>query len=149
MTIDFSNDPVWRLRHEQSSFEQFRTAIAGAVERHPGTAESAASEDEARAALAEARLAELPTADLSVTSYRVISRYFSNDPFNIIERSRPRQRTDALLSVQQTLFDFGASARRVTAAGARLRAAAADLEAAADRVAVGAVAAWYDVFSFR
>jgi len=149
MTIDFTNDPVLRLRHEQSGFEQFRAAIAAAVERHPGTAESAASEDEARAALAEARLAELPTGDLSVTSYQVISRYFANDPFNIIERSQALRRTDAVVSVQQTLLDFGASARRVTAAGARLRAAAADLEASADRVAVGAVAAWYDVFSFR
>jgi len=92
---------------------------------------------------------QLPTVDLNVTSYRVLSRAFSNDPFNIIERSRPRQRTDALLSVQQTLFDFGASARRITAAGARLRAAGADLEAAGDRVALGAVAAWYDVFAFR
>ena len=149
MTIDFSNDPVLRLRHEQSSFEQFRTAIATAVERHPGTAEVAAAEDEARAVLSETRSAQLPNVDLSVTSYRVISRNFANDPFNIIERSRPRQRTDALLSVQQVLFDFGATARRITAAGARLRAAGADLEAAADRVALGAVAAWYDVFSFR
>lgn len=149
MAIDFSTDPVLRLRHQQSGFAQFRTAIATAVEHHPGTAEVAAGEDEARAALDEARHGLLPTVDLSVTSYRVISREFSNDPFNIIERSRPRQRTDALLSVQQTLFDFGASARRITAAGARLRAAGADLEAAADRVALNAVAAWYDVFSFR
>ena len=149
MTIDFSSDPVLRLRREQSGFEQFRAAIATAVERHPGTAEIAAGEDEARATLAEARQAQLPTVDLNLTSYRVISRDFSDDPFNIIERSRPRQRTDALLSVQQTLFDFGATARRITAAGARLRAAGADLEAAADRVALGAVAAWYDVFSFR
>jgi adhesin transport system outer membrane protein len=149
MTIDFSTDPVLRLRHEQSGFEQFRAVIATAVERHPGTAEIAAGEDEARAVLAEARRAQLPTVDLNLTSYRVISRDFSNDPFNIIERSRPRQRTDALLSVQQVLFDFGATARRITAAGARLRAAGADLEAAADRVALGAVAAWYDVFSFR
>jgi adhesin transport system outer membrane protein len=149
MTIDFSADPVLRLRREQSGFEQFRTAIATAVERHPGTAEVAAGEDEARAALAEARQAQLPTGDLSVTSYRVISRNFADDPFNIIESSRPRQRTDVLVSVQQTLFDFGATARRITAAGARLRAAGADLEAAADRVALGAVAAWYDVFAFR
>jgi len=149
MTIDFSTDPVLRLRREQSGFAQFRAAIANAVEHHPGTAEIAVGEDEARAALAEARHGLLPTVDLNITSYRVLSREFSNDPFNIIERSRPRQRTDALLSVQQTLFDFGASARRITAAGARLRAAGADLEAAGDRVALGAVAAWYDVFSFR
>ena len=77
MRIDFSTDPVLRLGHEQTGFEQFRTAIATAVERHPSTAEVAASEDEARAALAEARQAMLPTVDLSVTSYRVISRAFS------------------------------------------------------------------------
>ncbi|MEA3030741.1 MAG: outer membrane protein adhesin transport system [Sphingomonadales bacterium] len=149
MTIDFAADPVLRLRRQQAGYEPFRTIIAAAVERHPGTAESAANEDEALAQLEEARAAGLPTVDLNVTSYRVLSRDFSNDPFNIIERSRPRQRTDAILSVQQVLFDFGATARRITAAGARLRAAGADLEVAADRVALGAVAAWYDVFAYR
>jgi adhesin transport system outer membrane protein len=149
MDIDFAADPVLRLRREQAGFEPFRAAIAAAVERHPGTVESAAVEDEALAVLEEARQARLPTVDLSVTSYRILARDFSNDPFNIIERSRPRQRTDAILSVNQTLFDFGATARRISAAGARLRAAGADLEAAADRIALGAVAAWYDVFAFR
>lgn len=149
MTIDFAADPVLRLRHEQSGFEPFRAAIAAAVENHPGTAEAAANEDEALASLEEARIARLPTLDLNVTSYRVLSRDFSNDPFNIIERSRPIQRTDALLSLSQTLFDFGATARRIRAAGARLRAAAADLEVSADRIALEAIAAWYDVFAYR
>jgi len=149
MTIDFASDPVLRLRRQQAGFEPFRAVIAAAVERHPGTAESAANEDEALAVLEEARAAGLPTVDLNVTSYRVLSRDFSMDPFNIVERSRPRQRTDAILTVQQVLFDFGATARRITAAGARLRSAGADLEAAADRVALGAVAAWYDVFAYR
>ena len=72
-----------------------------------------------------------PTVDLNVTGYRVLSREFSNDPTNIIERSRPEQRTDAILSAQQVVFDFGATARRAAAAGARLRAAGADLEASA------------------
>ena len=52
----------------------------------------------ARARSTRRARAQLPTVDLNVTSYRVLSRDFSNDPFNIIERSRPRQRTDALLS---------------------------------------------------
>jgi adhesin transport system outer membrane protein len=84
-----------------------------------------------------------------LTSYRVISREFSNDPQNIIERSRPDQRTDALLSIQQTVYDFGAGERRVQAAGARLRAAALEAEATSDRVALGAIAAWYDMFAYR
>jgi adhesin transport system outer membrane protein len=149
MTIDFAADPVLRLRRAQAGFEPFRAAIAHAVENHPGTLEAAAGEDEALGALEEARHGELPTLDLNVTSYRVLSRDFSQDPFNIIERSRPRQRTDAILSLTQTLFDFGATQRRILAAGARLRAAGADLEAQADRIALNAIAAWYDVFAFR
>jgi adhesin transport system outer membrane protein len=149
MAIDFARDPVLTLGRQHSGYEQFQAAIAAAVERHPGTAESAAGEDEALAALEEARQLALPSVDLSLTSYRVISREFSNDPENILERSRPEQRTDATLTVQQTVFDFGATARRITAAGARLRSAGADLEVAADRIALGAIASWYDVFAFR
>ena len=149
LEIEFANDPILQLSRQQSDFGPFRDAIVAVVERHPGTFESAAAEDEAQAGLEEAREARLPTVDLSVTSYRVIARDFSNDPTNIIERSRPRQRTDAIASVSQTLFDFGAGARRETAAGARLRAAASDLENAADRIAINAIAAWYEVFGFR
>ncbi len=149
LEIDFRNDPVLRLRHVETTFERFRAAIASAVENHPGTLEAAAGEDEALGALEEARIGQLPTVDLNATSYRVLSRDFSDDPFNIIERSRPRQRTDVSLSVTQTLWDFGAANRRVMAAGARLRAAGADLEAQADRIALNAIAAWYDVFAYR
>ncbi|HYN46671.1 MAG TPA: TolC family protein [Allosphingosinicella sp.] len=149
LAIDFHADPILRLRRNEAAFEPFRATVAAAVERHPGTAEAAAGEDEALAGLEEARQGLLPTIDLSVTSYRVLAREFSDDPFNIIERSRPRQRTDALVNVTQTLFDFGATGHRISAAGARLRAAAADLEVSADRVALGAVAAWYDVFAYR
>jgi len=48
--------------------------------------------------------------DVNVTSYRVIARDFSNDPNNIIERSRASQRTDATLQITQPLLDFGSSA---------------------------------------
>ena len=149
MAIDFASDPVLGLSRTEGDFAAFRALIAGVVERHPGTAEFAANEDAALAAVEEAREAQLPSVDLSITSYRVIARDFSNDPSNIIERSRPEQRTDAIASVAQTLFDFGAGERRVTAAGARLRAAAAELEGTADRIAVNAIATWYELFGFR
>ncbi len=149
LDIDFSADPVLRLRRAQTDFEQFRDAIAAAVEQHPGIDEAAATEDEAMGALREARSAQRPTVDVTITSYRVISREFSNDPTNIIERSRPEQRTDAILTAQQTIFDFGATARRVSAAGARLRAAGAELEQSADAIALNAIGAWYEVFGYR
>jgi adhesin transport system outer membrane protein len=149
LRVDPVNDPILRLARSQASREQFRQTVAAAVERHPGTQEYEAVSAEARALRAEALERRLPSIDLNISSYRVISREFSNDPQNIIERSRPSNRTDAQLTVQQSVFDFGASAARVAAAGARLRAAAADAEAGADRIALGAVAAWYDVFAAR
>ena len=149
LDIDFAADPVLRLRRQQSDYAQFREAIATAVEQHPGIEEAAATEDEAMGALREARSYQRPTLDVTVTSYRVIARDFSNDPTNIIERSRPEQRTDAIVSAQQTIFDFGASANRVSAAGARLRAAGAELEQSADSIALNAIGAWYEVFGYR
>lgn len=149
LRVDRATDPILQLGASRASFEEFRQVIAATVARHPARAEQEAVTDEARAVLAEARERQRPSADASITSYRVISREFSNDPENIIERSRPEQRTDALLSVQQTVFDFGASDSRVRAAGARLRAAALEAEATSDRVALSAIAAWYDIFAYR
>ncbi len=149
MEIDFSRDPVLLLGRRQAGREGFRAAVAAAVERHPELLEYSATEDEARAGIRQAREQQLPSADLTLSSYRVISRDFSNDPENILERSRPSRRTDATAAVNQTLFDFGAGESRVRAASARLRGAAADVESVADRIALNTVAAWYDLFGYR
>lgn len=149
LTIDFSTDPVLSLSRQQADAERFRATIAAAVRRHPALDEVIATEDEAEALVGQARAARRPTVDVNLTSYRTIARAFSNDPDNVIERSRPTQRTDLNVQAQQLLFDFGASAARVRAAGARLRAVQADIEEASDRVALGTIAAWYDVFGYR
>lgn len=149
LDIDFSNDPILGLARAAASDSAFRALISEAVRRHPATGESAAGEEVAVAELQQAQEAERPSIDASITSYRVLSRAFSNDPFNVIERSRPVQRTDATINIQQTLFDFGANEARVAAAGARLRSAGAQFEFEQDRVALSAIAAWYDVFGYR
>ena len=149
LSIDPGKDPILQLARSQASPDAFRAVVATAVERHPATQEARATSAEAGAVVDEARERRLPSVDLSVSSYQVISRDFSDDPQNILERSRPANRTDAILNVTQTVYDFGASAERVLAAGARLRAAAAEAEASADRIALNTVASWYDVFAYR
>jgi adhesin transport system outer membrane protein len=149
LSIDPGKDPILQLARSQASPEAFRAVVATAVERHPATQEARATSAEAAAVVDEAHERRLPSVDLSVSSYRVISRDFSNDPQNIVERSRPANRTDAILNISQTVYDFGAGSERVLAAGARLRAAAAEAEASADRVALNTVASWYDVFAYR
>jgi adhesin transport system outer membrane protein len=78
-----------------------------------------------------------------------VSRAFSNDPNNIIERSRPRSRTDVQLSVNQTLFDFGATSNRIASGTSRIRAAAASIDDTASQIALRTIAAWYDIFTYR
>ena len=150
LRIDMSADPILRLGRGSSSPAEFKALIEQAVERNPRVDESEASIREAEAARGEARAGLFPSADISLNSQRSILRNFEQDDINnIVERSRAEGRTDLTVSVNQTLFDFGATARRIAAAGARLRAAGADAELQADQVALRAIAAWYDVFAYR
>ncbi|HEX8302691.1 TolC family protein [Sphingomonas sp.] len=149
MDIDFDRDPVLALRRRQTDRESFRAVMEAAIDRHPALLESEALKDVAEVRVRQEQSGRLPSLDASVSSYRVLSRDFSNDPSNIIERSRPRQRTDAQLSLSQTVLDFGATEKRIEAAKDRRRAASADSDGIAERVALATVSAWYELFGMR
>lgn len=149
LQIDLSTDPVLGLARQAADEQDFLALVRNAVETHPRIDEAVAGIAEAEAAEDEARSYLYPSFDVSLGTQRSLSREFSDDPDNIIERSRSLGRTDLTLVGQQTIWDFGATANRVKAAGARLRAAAFDAEAEADQLSLRAIAAWYDVFAFR
>ncbi len=149
LRIDPAADPVLRLARASANPALFRTAITEAVHRNPSLDEATAQVDEAEAARDEAEARALPTADLTISSFEVLSRAFSNDPGNVLERSRPRNRTDGLLRVQQPMVDWGASLSRIRAGRARLEAARAGVEDTGTQVALRAVSAWYQVYGYR
>lgn len=149
MKIDAATDPILRLAREETPQPPFRAAIEAAVRHNPALDESIAQRDEAEAVRNEARAREYPVADLAVTGYHTLSRTFSNDPGNVLERSRPRGRTDATLRVQQAVIDFGAIGQRIAAGNDRLTAATAGIEDASAQIALRAIAAWYNVFGYR
>ena len=150
LRIDPLNDPILAIARSAAPVTTFNHAIAEAVARNPALGEIEAQADEADAVRRETRERALfPTADLSLTSFRVISRAFSNDPGNVLERSRPRERTDGLVRIQQPVIDFGASLNRIRASEARLEAARADIEDTSSQVALQAVSAWYSVYGYR
>jgi adhesin transport system outer membrane protein len=144
-----ADDPVLALAMQTASGQVFREAVAAAVARHPSLTEAQASETEAAAARREAKAGWLPTLDVSATSYHVLARKFSDDPDNVYERSRANSRSDFMVSLSQKVIDFGATSERIAASGARLRAAAASVDVAADQIALRMIAAWYDVFTYR
>jgi adhesin transport system outer membrane protein len=147
--IDPATDPVLRLTRTEGAMAAFRDAIADAVRRNPGLEEASAVVDEADAVKAEARSRQYPIADVSFSTFNVLAREFSGDPRNVLERSRPRGRTDGTVRVQAPVFDFGAVRNRIAAADARLRSAEAGVEDAAAQLALRSIGAWYAVFAYR
>ncbi len=149
LSSDVANDPILNIGETTTDAAAMRKLVALAVSRHPATAEAQASQEEANAARAESIAQQFPSADISISNFQTLSRAFSNDPQNIIERSRSRQRTDATLSITQPLFDFGATGDRIGAARARLKAAIAGVDSTADQIALRSIGAWYEVFAYR
>ncbi len=147
--MNISQDPVLSLSEYKVTLTEFRDYIATALANSPVILEAAYSLSEGEAARREARSALFPVIDLSVTENRALVRNFSNDPDSIIERSRGNGRADASASVQQLLFDFGATNRRVEAAAARIEGAKANQARAAEAEALRAIGAWYDVIAYR
>lgn len=148
LAIVAEDDPILNLARGSVSAAEFLPLIQQVVERHPQIEEAVAGISEAEAVRDEAEAGLYPRINLGITSQRKIAGRFENGG-QVIESLRPDARTDFTATVEQTLFDFGATGARINAAGARLRAASLQAEAAADQIALQAIAAWYDVFAYR
>ena len=149
LAIDFAGDPVLGLSDATADPDTFRTLVVAALKESPVERESLALERAARARVGEARAGYLPAIDVGVSAFKTLERNFSDDPFNLIERSRPRQRVDFTFSIAQSLIDFGRTDGRVRSAAARLRAAGFEREARTGEVAGDMVAAWTQVFGYQ
>ncbi|WP_440978509.1 TolC family protein [Sphingomonas pseudosanguinis] len=149
LRIDPATDPILRLAQTQTPLDGFRRAVAQAVRRNPSLAETAAQAEEAAAARDEAQARQYPTADLSLSTFKIVSRAFSNDPGNVLERSRPDSRTDGLIRIQQPVVDFGASNSRIAAAEARIKASMAGQDDVSAQIALRTISVWYNVYGYR
>jgi outer membrane protein, adhesin transport system len=149
LAIDPASDPILQLARATTTEEAFHAAIGEAVKRNPALGESVANREEAEATRNEARSREYPVIDLSLSHFEVVSRAFSNDPGNILERQRPRERTDGIFRLQQPIFTFGATAKRIEAGNYRLQAASAGIEDTSSQIALRAISAWYGVYGYR
>ena len=149
MAIRATDDPLLGLVQRTAPIEVLQRIVTETVARAPEAAEAVAYRDQADAALGEAKSVRRPSVDVTITSYKVLSRNFGNNVENIIEESRPGHRTDQLLTVDQLLLDGGSANARIGAARERLRAAETDVLGAQDRVALQTLASWYDVFTYR
>lgn len=149
LAIDPATDPNLILVRQADDAARFRATLASAIATNPITDEALAQTAEAEANADLAISSRYPVADFTLSYFGTIARNFSNDPGNLLERSRPSSRADALLRIQQPLINFGASASRVAAERDRVAAAIYGESVAANTVALNAVNAWNSVFGYR
>ncbi|WP_179640951.1 TolC family protein [Sphingomonas guangdongensis] len=149
LLIDPKADPILQLAIASGDPDTFRNAIRAVVARNPAAAEADARLDEARGVRNEARATQYPVVDLSMSYFRVLDRAFSNDPQNVLERSRPRRRTDALARAQLPLIDFGTARNRIGAGNRRIEASVAQIDDTASQIALRGIATWYQLFGYR
>lgn len=148
-TIDPAADPLLSFIRRTEAGGEFAAKVGKAVETHPSVQEAISAQREARQVRAEVRAGLLPQVNAQLNGDYSLARNFGNDPDNIIERSRPRTRTDANLTAEQLLFDFGATSARMRAASARIRAAEAEVRSTANDAGIRAVAAFYDLLAYQ
>lgn len=149
LAIALREDPVFRHLQTTVSAQDFSALIERAVLAHPIIDEARAGRASAEAGRREARSNLFPTVEVALSNRASIARNFSNDPDNVIERSRSTSRTDATFNLQQLILDFGATSHRINAAGARLQAAEFEIERQTEEAVLNAVVAWYDVLIYR
>lgn len=149
LAMEMDSDSLIAIESETAEAAEFKALLKQALAANHAIREADARNLEAVAGRNLARAGQLPAGDLSVSSFRTLSRAFSNDPQNIVERARARQRTDATISLTQPLFDFGASADRIAAAQQRVVVSEARFSATVEDVGLRAIAAWYELFAMR
>lgn len=143
------DEVVTRFADSPQASQAFHDMLRGAVDTNPRLGQAVAQQLEAKQAKREAKAALYPTLGVNVTSDRSLSREFRDRTGNLIESSRPRARTDATVSGQQLLYDFGATANRIEGAKYRIDGAEAGAKQVATEVAVDAARAYFDVLRAR
>lgn len=144
-----SGDPILRYADAPAADIDFRGALRGAIETHPRVQQAIANQREAKQAKREARAALFPVLGVGITTDHSLDREFRDLRGNIIEASRPNNRTDANFNAQQLIYDFGATTHRISGAQARIEGAQADARTVAADVGLTAAQAWYDLIASR
>lgn len=123
--------------------------VAEAVRTHPQAQAAAERRAEAGYAVRAVQADLYPKVDAGVD---LLGNWTNRTPLGGGQQKIPRQalyRPDAYVSVEQLLFDGGATFSRIAAARHRTDASVAEAEIAATAVAVRAIAAYWEVLRLR
>ena len=130
-------------------FNDFKERVGIAVANHPSYKSSEASLRAAYAQIKGTKSALMPQIQLILDSKNAVSRKYANDPTNFVERSRSDHKTNARFTLNQLLYDFGATQYEISRSEALSKASRAELSNTIQELLYASIRSYIDVASYR
>ena len=144
-----SDSGLLDISMNELEFEAFKERVGKAVANHPSYKSSEASLRAAYAQVEGTKSSLRPQIKLILDSNNAISRKYASDPSNLVERSRSDHKTNARFSLNQLLYDFGATQYDVSRTEALSKASRAELSNTIQELLYSSIRSYIDVASYR
>ena len=147
-TIFSSEEGLLDISMNQNEFDAFKERVGKALANHPSYKSSEASLVAAFAQVEGTKSSLRPQIKLILDSNNAISRKYASDPSNLVERSRSDHKTNARFSLNQLLYDFGATRYDVSRTEALSKASRAELSNTIQELLYSSIRSYIDVASY-
>lgn len=142
------NDPILDSVMDNEEFLYFKDRVGKAVAMHPKFKSSQASLEAAYAQVKGSQSYLRPQFSMILDSNNAISRKYANDPTNLVERSQADHKTNVRFTINQLLYDFGATQYDISRSEALAKASRAQLSSTILELLYLSIRSYIDVASY-
>ena len=142
------NDPILDSVMDAEEFLYFKDRVGKAVALHPKFKSSQASLEAAYAQVKGSQSYLRPQFSMILDSNNAISRKYANDPTNLVERSQADHKTNVRFTINQLLYDFGATQYDISRSEALAKASRAQLSSTILELLYLSIRSYIDVASY-
>ena len=142
------NDPILDSVMDAEEFLYFKDRVGKAVALHPKFKSSQASLEAAYAQVKGSQSYLRPQFSMILDSNNAISRKYADDPTNLVERSQADHKTNVRFTINQLLYDFGATQYDVSRNEALAKASRAQLSSTILELLYLSIRSYIDVASY-
>ncbi len=129
-------------------FLYFKERVGKAIAIHPKFKSSQASLEAAYAQVKGSQSYLRPQFSVILDSNNALSRKYANDPSNFVERSQADHKTNVRFTINQLLFDFGATQYDISRNEALAKASRAELSSTILQLLYLSIRSYIDVASY-
>jgi len=132
----------------EMEFIAFKERVGQAVAKHPRFKSAQASLEAAFAQVKGSESYLRPQLSVILDSNNAISRKYADDPTNLVERSQADHKTNVRFTINQLLYDFGATRYDISRSEALAKASRAQLSSTILELLYQSIRSYIDVASY-